>query len=113
MPAAVHRISSYVKSSLQLKKRDLLPTSEQASEQQANHRPTDKQIQLRNLPLKEWQWRMDSWLKLQLHARAYTPNYQNPDAALEGILGGTASAETPSTSTVTAVVTEAVVTPAS
>jgi hypothetical protein len=47
---------------------------------------------------------------------AYTPNYQNPDAvtaALEGILGGTASAETPSTSTVTATVTEAVVTPAS
>ena len=44
---------------------------------------------------------------------AYTPNYQNPDAvtaALEGILGGTASAVTPS---VTAAVTEAVVTPAS
>jgi hypothetical protein len=44
---------------------------------------------------------------------AYTPNYQNPDAvtaALEGILGGTASAATPS---VTAAVTEAVVTPAS
>jgi hypothetical protein len=47
---------------------------------------------------------------------AYTPNYQNLDAvaaALEGILGGAASAETPSTSTVTAAVTEAVITPAS
>ena len=44
---------------------------------------------------------------------AYTPNYPNPEAvtaALEGILGGTASAATPS---VTAAVTEAVVTPAS
>ena len=56
---------------------------------------------------------MESRLKLQLHTRVYTPNYQNPDAALEGILGGAASAETPSTSTVTAAVTEAVVTPAS
>ena len=48
--------------------------------------------------------------------QAYKPNYQNPDAvtaALEGLLGGTASAETPSTTTVTAAVTEAVVTPAS
>ena len=46
----------------------------------------------------------------------YMPNYQNPDAvtaALEGILGGTASAETPSTSTVTTAVTKAVVTPVS
>ena len=47
---------------------------------------------------------------------AYTQNYQNPDAvtaALEGILGETASAETPSTSTVTAAVTEAAITPVS
>jgi hypothetical protein len=34
---------------------------------------------------------------------AYKPNYQNPDAALEGILGGMASAEAPSTSTIDSV----------
>jgi hypothetical protein len=35
MPATVHRISSYVKTSLQLKKRDLPPTSERASSEPA------------------------------------------------------------------------------
>jgi hypothetical protein len=47
---------------------------------------------------------------------AYVPNYQNVSAvtaALEGMLGGTACAATPSTSTDTAAVTHATDTPAS
>ena len=102
MPATVHRISSYVKTSLQLKKRDLPPTSERAS--QTTDRPTNeskatmassqsarqRQQQATQSALE----RMAVAYGLPVEAAAplqpaYTPNYQNPDAvtaALEGIL---------------------------